>query len=351
MREELVLGMQDAFSDVATVRYFIEFRLQQDPDDFFPRGVGKSAGIQDLVRDHNAGGRVEVLTEALRNSPQANGPRLGPVLDHIDELRQAEVPWEAPADPFDAFFVSGGRPFIDRNGIRDHLRASLKHGSGPRVVVISGERPCGKSWSWHYLSYLESKLEGFRTAKIDLAKVPPPPTAYEVMRRIANRLGLEAPDIDRTAKGPTQAAHLVEWFAGRVAEGKARYVLTLDSLDHTRLPDETEDLIDGLAQEAADQGDPLRFALVLLGPRFDLSGIDKFVLGEEELRPPAEDDVRSFLDRLGEHRKKPLPPETIDQLVAAAFADPPAEPIQAMSRISQQVAQFARAYFSTPAPA
>jgi len=350
MREELILGMHAAFTSIPKLRYFVDLRLDgQDPDDFFPPGSTKLEGLHDLVRHYNALGSIEVLTKALRESEQANGPRLRPVLDHIELLRQADVPWEAPPDPFDAFFVSGGRPFIDRSGIRDHLRASLRGPTGPRVVVISGTRPCGKTWSWHFLTFLEGKLDGLRTAKIDLAELPPPPTPFAVMQTVALRLGLEEPRVDRTAKGSTQAKHLVDWFAGRLQEGKARYILTLDSLDHSRLPDETEDLIDGLAREAADQGDPLRFALVLLGPCFDLSHVDTFVLGEEQIHPLAEEDVRTFLRRLGEHRGKPLPPQAIDRVVASAFANPPPDPIEAMSQVSRQVARFARDYFSTRA--
>jgi hypothetical protein len=350
MRDELILGMRSAFADTEKLRYFVEYRLdEQDPDDFFPLGSTKRDVINNLVRHYNGPGTIEVLVAALRESEQANGPRLRPILDHIEVLQQTDVPWEAPQDPFDAFFVSGGRPFIDRGGIRDHLRAALKVGDGPRVVVISGTRPCGKTWSWHFLTFLEGKLEGFRTAKIDLAKLTPPPTPYSVMQTVALRLGLEEPRVDRTAAGSTQARHLVDWFAGRLKEGKARYILTLDSLDHSRLPDETEDLIDGLALEAAEQGDPPRFALVLLGPEFEIN-VDTFVLGQEEIHRLQEDDVRTFLSALGQHLKKPLPPEAIDQVVASVFANPPADPGEAMDQVSRQVARFARDYFSaTPA--
>jgi hypothetical protein len=349
MREELILAMQAAFTSIPKLRSFVEYRLDgQDPDDFFPLGSSKREGLDNLVRHYNGPGNIEVLAAALRESEQARGPRLGPVLEHIAVLGPSEVPWEAPQDPFDAFFVSGGRPFIDRSGLRDHLRASLKLGNGPRVVVISGTRPCGKTWSWHFLTFLEGKLEGFRTAKIDLAKLTPPPTPLSVMQTVALRLGLEEPRVDRTAAGSTQARHLVDWFAGRLKEGKARYIVTLDSLDHSRLPDETEDLIDGLALEAADQGDPPGFVLVLLGPKFEIN-VDTFVLGQEEIPPLEEDHVRTYLDSLGQHLGKPLPPEAIDQVVASAFANPPSDRIEAMDQVSRQVARFARNYFSPSA--
>jgi hypothetical protein len=348
MREQLVLGMHAAFASIEDLRPFVEYRLEQDPDDFFPRGTGKREGLDKLVRHYNAPGDVEVLTAALGRSKQANGPVLRPVLEHIAGLRVSEVSWQAPEDPFRAFFVSGGRPFIDRDGIRDHLKQSLAVGDGPRVVVISGTRPCGKTWSWHFLTFLETKLEGFRTAKIDLAKLPPPPTPYDVMQRVALRLGIKEPKRDPTAAGPTQARNLVDWWAGRLKESDARYVLVFDSLDHSRLPDETEDLIDALAEEAADQGDPPRFVLVLLGPKFELS-VDTFVLGEEQIDPIEEEHVRSYLDALGKHLDKPLPPERIDQVVKCVFANRPADPIEAMDQVSREVARFARTYFSSTA--
>jgi hypothetical protein len=350
MRERLILAMLEAFASPEKLSYFIEHRLERDPDDFFGRGSTKRDVVVRLVREYNAR-NIEVLTEALRASEQANGPVLGPVLEHIAVLRASEVPWEPPQNPFDTFFVSGGRPFIDRDCIRDHLFRSLKVGDGPRVVIISGTRPCGKTWSWHFLSFLQGKLESVRAAKVDLTDLTPPPTPYAVMYELAARLGL-AKDLKRdgTALGATQARNLVEWWAGRLADSEDRYILVFDSLDHSRLPDETEDLIHRLARFAADQGDPPRFVLVLLGAEFELD-VDTFVVGREDIQPIEEEHVRKFLAKLGEHRGKAVPPEKVDQVLTCAFRNPPADPTDAMGHVSQQVAKFAREFFGPTTPA
>ena len=57
------------------------------------------------------------------------------------------------ADPYLCYLI-GQQPFIDRSALRVHLKDLLSE-STSRVLVVTGDRPCGKSYTWFFISQPE----------------------------------------------------------------------------------------------------------------------------------------------------------------------------------------------------
>ena len=338
--------------DVSTFHDFVVFRLDLDTDEVMPEGRTKRDALRDLIVAQSRAGNLATFVQEVRvfvESADAPYPTLVPLLDHLDEwLAEGEIPWAAPEDPFETFFVTGKRVFIDRDGLRQGVKGVTT--GEVRVLKVLGDRPCGKSWTWFFLTYLEDKLDGFHCAKVDFADFPRPPTPYDVMKRIASRLDVGEPPRDRSNVESDQAMRLVDWFVGRISNSNAGYLVALDSLDHRRLPQSTEDLLSGLAKAAWESGESCSFALMLLGGGLELplAGDEPGVI-EEHVAPPGRDMVARYLERLAAHCGAELPGPAIEAIVTQAFEDLPADPYQALRQTTARVQKLALTYFPTVA--
>jgi hypothetical protein len=96
------------------------------------------------------------------------------------------------------------QPFIDRSELRRNLKDLLSE-SKSRVLVVTGDRPCGKSYTWFFISQ-PTLLTGITPVLVDLSEWSEPTTPIEVMSSIARQLKLTEPRIDEHAQGPTATA-------------------------------------------------------------------------------------------------------------------------------------------------
>jgi hypothetical protein len=349
-RKQLVLGMIDAFARIKDLEYFIDLDLGSDPENYFPPGREKDDGVRRLVRAFHQEDKAEVLLSSLRESEWKDAPRLKPILRRLRHIEPVErpAPWDQD-DPFQSFLLPPeNRPFIGRDGLRKHMKA-VAGGRGKRVFVISGKRPCGKSWSWWFLRHVAGRSGQFVPTKLDLTEYAKPPSPHELMKDLAFDLGMPEPPVDTLAKGSTQGRAFARWFQGRLRQMEAHVVVAIDSLDHRRLLADSEDLISRLAKLAAEFGSEIGFTLILLGPKFKLQSLDSFAVGVEEIHALTEDDVRSFLTELGECSAKPLPKAKLDEIIELSFGDPPDDPMEALAQVSVTVANFAEEYLKDEA--
>jgi hypothetical protein len=272
-------------------------------------------------------------------------PTLCPGLEHLARwLAEGEIPWAAPQDPFETFFVTGKRAFIDREPLRAGVKAVAL--GDVRVLKVCGERPCGKSWTWYYLTYLEDQLDGFNCAKVDFADYSRPPEPYDVMWSIASKLDLGQPPRDCSNVPSDQAMRLVEWFVGRVNQSEAGYLVALDSLDHRILSTATEDLLTGLAKAAVDSGSRRPLALLLLGSKVELPAASTQGVLEEIVTPPGREHVESFLSGLAQHCQADFPLPAVKASAEQAFDGLSNDPYEALNEMTARVQKFALDYFS-----
>lgn len=246
-------------------------------------------------------------------------------------------------DPYACQLV-GEQIFIDRTMLRAHLK-DLLSASPSRVLVVTGARPCGKSYTWFYVRQPELLGEAVPVL-IDLSEWTEPVPPLDVMSSIALQLGLSEPAIDQHAQGAAQARRLRDWLVGqlRPQEDSGRWLLVFDSLDHAAQRDETLQLIEFLARAAITQRPPgLRMILLGYVNRLPVDPLDTVLtetiedIGEPELRgfyqalarqagvTIAEDGIelaaRDVLDRLPTDRGRKLSElaKTVREVGNAAF--------------------------------
>jgi hypothetical protein len=340
--------MGKSFDD-ESIDMFIRFGLDRDRGEF-PSKISVSSLAGRIVDEYHRQGRMEDLLAALSASDVSGNDAIVKVLADVDETRGPQDGDAIGSKYHTALFVSGKRPFIDREGLREFAQ-EVPEGGGPRILLVSGRRPCGKTWTWHYLTFLESMTRAFTAAKVDFAHYKSP-TALDVMEAIGSRLGLGTPTYDRTATGANQAKGLVSWFVGRIRqvndtmERPPGYLVVLDSLDHRSLSEDTEDLVDGLVHAALDTGWELSFALVLMGAKLPapIQGAGN-LMRREDLDGFGPKHVRAYLAALSERTGIELCEEELAKAVGQSFEGAPSDARRRLEHVSEKVAEFAYTHF------
>jgi hypothetical protein len=171
----------------------------------------------------------------------------------------------AAADPYDAYVLRAGRPFVNRKGLRAALRA-LASPDGSRVLVVDGPAESGKTYSVQLLLHVAGhpKKGGFWVHSFDLAN-PAGRTADQLAYDIVSKMGGERDKMppQGLVSAERWAEHLTDWVAIEIVRlGKPRY-LVFDSFSKAKVDGPTQELITRLAQRAeSDLQDYLRVLLL-----------------------------------------------------------------------------------------
>ena len=208
-----------------------------------------------------------------------------------------EIP--AGADPYLRHMIGQQQPFIDRSVLRVHLKDLLSE-SPSRVLKITGDRPCGKSYTWFFIRQPEL-LADITPVLVDLSEWADPSAPIEVMSSVALQLGLKEA-VDEHAQGATKARLLRDWLVGQLLQHDrdGRWLLVFDSLDHAGQRDETLQLIEFLAGAAIRQRlTGLRVILLGYANRLPVDPLESVLT--EEIRDIGEPELREFFRLLAQH--------------------------------------------------
>jgi hypothetical protein len=250
----------------------------------------------------------------------------------------------ADADPF-LNHVIGRLLFIDRSGLRSHLRDLLSD-SPSRVLVVTGERPCGKSYTWFYVRQREL-LGDITPVLVDLSDWAEPSGPVEVMSSIGLQLGLPEPTIDEHAQGAAQAQRLRDWLVGmlqpRERDGH-RYLLVFDSLDHVAQRDDTLQLIEYIAGAAIRQRlAGLRVILLGYTNRLPIDPLESVLT--EEVRDIGAPELREFFGSLAHQANLTITDQAIDVAVNSVLNLLPDERAGKLRQLPRTVREVGNAAF------
>jgi hypothetical protein len=249
----------------------------------------------------------------------------------------------ATADPYLCHLV-GQQLFIDRSVLRAHLK-DLVSDSPSRVLVITGDRPCGKSYSWLYVRQREL-LGGITPVLIDLSEWAEPSLPVDVMSNIALQLQLPEPTIDEHAQGAAQARRLRDWLVGQLQpqDRDGRWLLVFDSLDHVAQRDDTLQLIEFLAGAAIRQR-LVGLRVILLGytNRLPIDPLESVLT--EEIRDIGEPELRDFYRSIAEGAKLAISDQAIDLAVHGVLSLLPSERERKIHQLSKTVREVGNAAF------
>ncbi|KQV04419.1 MULTISPECIES: effector-associated domain EAD1-containing protein [unclassified Kitasatospora] len=288
------------------------------------------AVVYDVVLDAERTGR---LADLLTMFAACRYPDVREVADEL--LRGQGSPAMQP-DPFLTDLV-GQRLYVDRTLLRSHFK-DLVSASKSRVLVVTGQRPCGKSFTYFFVTHIAARLGTFRPVLLDLADWNSEPcTPYGLMASIAKQLRLGAPTMDQYAPGAAQAVGLVDWLVGELnhPSPKCQYVFVIDGLDRVLVLEETGNLLALLAGAALREKIP-GLRVVLLGySRFDLSPLDSVLT--EDVRPIDEPVICDLFLRLADLAEVDLDREGAELAAKHVFRLLPKDPRQRIGRMSEVI--------------
>ncbi len=249
----------------------------------------------------------------------------------------------ADADPYLRHLV-GQQPFIDRTVLRAHLKDLLSD-SASRVLVITGDRPCGKSYTWFYIRQPEL-LGDITPVLVDLSEWANPSLPVEVMSSIAVQLGLPEPTIDEHAQGAAQARRLRDWLVRQLQpqDRDGRWLLVLDSLDHVAQRDDTLQLIEYLAGAAIRQRlAGLRVILLGYTNRLPIDPLESVLT--EEIRDIGEPELQDFFRSLAQQVQVAISDQAIDLAVHGVLNLLPDERERKLRQLPKTVREVGNAAF------
>ena len=289
------------------------FELDRRLDVISPPGSLSNVVFRLLQTAQREGWMIDLLRMFKESSYPAVREAANRILTHnLPSQDRAETPTpDLPAaDPY----LIGRQPFIDRNVLRMHLKDLLSD-SESRVLMITGERPCGKSYTWRYVNQ-PALLGGVIPVLVDLADSREPLSPLDIMSSIALQLGLPEPTIDRYAQETAQARRLRDWLVGQLQQDNpdGRWLMVFDSLDHIGQREETLQLIEFLAGAAIRQRlTGLRVILLGYTDRLLLEPMESVLI--EEIQDIGAPELLEFYRWLAQRENLPITEEAIDLAV------------------------------------
>lgn len=248
------------------------------------------------------------------------------------------------ADPYLTYII-GQQPFIDRTVLRAHLKDLLSN-TASRVLVINGDRPCGKSYTWYYVRQ-PGVLGDTTPVLVDLSEWANPAQPVEVMSSIALQLGLREPTVDRHAQAAAQVQSLRDWFVGRLQKQDRsghRWLLVVDSLDHVAQRDDTLQLIEFLAGAAIRQRlSGLRVILLGYANRIPIDPLDSVLT--EEIGDIGEPELLDFFRSLAQQAGLAISDDAIKIAAQSVLNLLPAERERKFRQLPKTVREVGNAAF------
>jgi hypothetical protein len=133
-------------------------------------------------------------------------------------------------DPHDAI-VLGRRAFVDRTDLRQTIRDFTKPTNyTSRLLIIRGEEPGGKSYSWEFLRHLALGM-GVEPQRLQLKNTGYTPR--QLLEQVSLLLGLDTSGIPQMTDKPQLARidPLINWFKGKLPTLTRPQWLVIDDLN------------------------------------------------------------------------------------------------------------------------
>jgi hypothetical protein len=238
-------------------------------------------------------------------------------------------------DPHDAI-VLGRFPFIGRPILRQVIR-EFTHPSAysARVLVIRGDAPGGKSYSWWYLHHLAVSMVNATALVLHLKDTGYTPR--QLFEQVALLLSIPTADLPDMTDNPQFARvdELVNWLKGRLPSLVRPYWLVIDDLNDESVTPALREAAYAIAYCAEVQKMNLWIALLGYSPPITDPSL-RFILQEDAQFPEAA-FVATYLARLAGLSPLPLPPARAQELANLIFSKYPNMDKESMDKISQEV--------------
>ncbi|MCE7985234.1 MAG: hypothetical protein DYG89_29020 [Caldilinea sp. CFX5] len=303
--------LKDVFTVLADVQMLIE--TADPPNRVSLDQVAMGPDLVEILRriirkadDENWLGNL--LAAAIEMRPVAPGLIL--LHTEFDDIITAER-----ADHFATCWLLGDRVLVDREPLRDAVKQlDAVPGSeaiSKRVMVVTGPRKSGRSWSLQYIRYLNETRRNFRLVWPDLEelKLINDDEGFgpeDLGRSIAEQMGLDMADWPTREKEKDEkwVWRFCDWLTRKLTGTQVVYWIVLDSFDKILLPDGIYLLIKALAKRIQANLDMLRLVLLSYNREDDLPAD---VIPDVKIVPTSplgDQELLAFFARLYDQRKR-----------------------------------------------
>ena len=279
-------------------------------------GLGKPVIVALVLRAAESQGWTLDLVAGARKAAQDN-PLLKKFIADYPDFDPTKPPPPA-VDHYQTRFLLGGRVFLRREDLRTKAKL-IGVEDNSRVLVVTGPRVSGKTYSRDFITYVLAKdpQQRLLTQKVlyfDLDDYPSGPG--DLARRIGTQLGLKKETMPES-KGEQDSRwvpDLLDWLVGGINAHPADVVwLILDGFRVHSLPGEVHDLLARLVKEADSTTPKLRMVLLNYGQR-DL--VAPFALNEAiDAEPVKRKHIEEFVEHLYQRSGKTYTPENVTKAV------------------------------------
>lgn len=246
-------------------------------------------------------------------------------------------PYFAPNnDPHNAILL-GRIAFVDRLNLRSELRQFTNYSAtSTRVLVVRGDDPSGKSYSWEFLRHLALNVAGAVPRPLRLKNSGYTPR--QMFEEIFRLLNLDASALPVLADEPQLARidPLLNALAGQLVELKARYWLAIDDLNDRSVTPTMCETAFAIARLVEDLKPP-HLWVMLLGYNEAITDSELRYIAQDDARFPDVAVVGRHFQQLSEASAAPLEAAEADGYAKTVFAQYPALDKTAMIRLTAEI--------------
>jgi hypothetical protein len=140
---------------------------------------------------------------------------------------------------------------VNRHKLRTAVRDLHENPAGATVLVVGGEKASGKTYSRHYIGYLQRVKAAFHFVSVDLTRLKNPATgavsAAAVGRAIASQLRLEGMPAPGQEQDAAWAPHFCDWLTGALDPAGQRCWIVIDGFGDVVVEPGVQYLVEELA--------------------------------------------------------------------------------------------------------
>jgi hypothetical protein len=227
--------------------------------------------------------------------------------------------------------------FVDRGDLRKALDPFVRSSDvTTRVLVVRGEQPCGKSYTWQFLRHM-AKNSNVPATPIPLPLINTNYTPKQFLEQAFRSLGLE-PGMPTTIDDPQEALidPLIASFNNQVSRLERAYWLVIDDLNDPGVNPMVRETAYALAS-AVEKLRPERLWLVLLGFNSEITDPDLRNIAQEDARFPDTELLAAHFEAMAGVSPNPLPTAQAREIAAALLSAHPTLDKPAMIKLTPLV--------------
>jgi hypothetical protein len=320
----LYAAMQEAFQSYDSLFRFVNERCKKNLNLKTHPVAGLEANFSALLNWAEKDGWMDQLLDAFSNS---NVDLLvsAAALSRLERTQLQPVMAVVATDPFGTLFLSRSACFIGRDDLRATLREMQKPDAAFKVLLVEGEKTCGKTYSYELIRRLKTLPENV-VERIDFNNFRRGALGQRY-RDIVDQINIQM-EIPAASMPPQNESdtrwfeHVIRKFDYVAGHNNRQLWLVFDNIPSwEERGEQLADALTKIVEYACLETDHLR--VVIIGMRPNELLVEKSIqprISTNVAMLPSKADIVAFLEKAGQQANVPLSPaelaSTADQVMA-----------------------------------